>query len=121
MFGFGRTDIPFGELFVDKLRDLLLFFHRKGNQLPLLGFERVFEIDSVVPGLSEREPAGGFFREDVEIGVVAFRYKFLRGAYRFLGCRGLNLSLMDKLQSFSFFIIEGGETFHPVMSVEHEA
>ena len=60
MFGFGRTDIPFGELFVNELRDFLLFFHQKRNQSPFLGFERVFEIDSVVPWLSEREPAGGF-------------------------------------------------------------
>ena len=118
MFRFGRTDIPFGELFVDKLRDFLLFFHREGNQSPLLGFERVFEIDSVVPWLSEREPAGGFFREDVEIGVVALRYELLRGAYGLLGHRGLNLGLMDILQSFSFFIIEGGEAFRPVVKQE---
>ena len=75
----------------------------------------------MVPWLSEREPTGGFFRENVEIGVVTFGYKFLRSAYGFLGRRGLNLSLMDKLQSFSFFVIESGESFRSVMSVEHEA
>ena len=119
MFGFGRADIPFSELFVDKLRDFLLFFHRKGNQSSFLGFERVFEIDSVVPWLSEREPTGGFFREDVEIGVIALRYQFFRGANGFLDHQGLNLSLMDVLQSFLFFIVEGGESFRPV--VEHKA
>ena len=119
MFGFGWANIPFGELFVDELRDFFLFFHRKGNQSPLLGFGRVFEIDSVVPWLSEREPAGGFFREDVEIGVVTWGYELLRGSNRFLGHRGLNLSLMDVFQSFPFFIVEGSESFRPV--VEHEA
>ena len=73
----------------------------------------------MVPRLSEWEPTGGFFREDVEIGVVARGYEFLRGSDGFLDRRGLNLSLMDVLQSFSFFIIEGGETFRPV--VEHKA
>ena len=120
LFGFGWADIPFGELFVDELRDFLLFFHRKGNQSSFLRFERVFEIDSMVPWLSEREPTGGFFREDVEIGMVTFRYELLRGAYGFLGRRGLNLSLMDIFQSFSFFVFEGGESFRPMMSVEHE-
>ena len=120
MFGFGWADVPFSELFVDELRDFRLFFHQKGNQSPLLGFERVFEIDSMVSWLSEWEPTGGFFREDVEIGVVALRNELLGGANRFLDHRGFNLSLMDVLQSFSFFII-GGETFRPIMSVEHEA
>ena len=71
--------------------------------------------------LSEREPAGGFFREDVEIGVVTFGYEFLRSADRLLGHRGLNLGLMDVFQTFSFFVIEGGKSFRPVVSVEHEA
>ena len=60
LFGFGWADIPFGELFVDELRDFLLFFHGKGNQSPLLGFERIFEINGVVPWLPEWEPTGGF-------------------------------------------------------------
>ena len=97
LFGLGRANIPFGKLFVDELRDFLLFFHQKGNQLPLLGFERVFEIDSMVPRLSEWEPTGGFFREDVEIGVVAQGYEFFRSANGFLGYRSLNLGLMDEL------------------------
>ena len=75
----------------------------------------------MVPWLSGWEPTGGFFREDVEIGVVAWRYEFLGSADGFLGRRGLNLSLMDVLQSFSFFVIEGGESFRPVMSMEHKA
>ena len=53
--------------------------------------------------------------------MVAFGYKLLRGAYGFLGRQGLNLGLMDEFQSFSFFIIKGGETFRPVVSMEHEA
>ena len=96
-----------------------MFFHRKGNQSPLLGFERVLEIDSVVPWLSKWELAGGFFQEDVEIGMVALGNKFLRGANGFLDRWGLNLSLMDVLQSFSFFIVEGGKSFCPI--VEHKA
>ena len=74
----------------------------------------------MVPWLLEGRPTSGFFRKDVKIGVVAWGYKFLGSAHRFLG-RCLNLSLMDVLQSFSFFVIEGGETVRPVMSVEHEA
>ena len=73
----------------------------------------------MVPWLSEQEPTGGFFREDVEIGVVARGHEFLRGVNGFLDCQGLNLGLMDILQSFSFFIIDGGETLCPV--VKHEA
>ena len=119
MFGFGWADIPFGELFVDELRDLFLFFHRKGNQSSLFGFECVFKIDCVVPWLSEREPTGGFFRENIEIGVIAFGYELLRGVDGFLDRWGLNLSLMDILQSFLFFIVKSGESFRPV--VEHEA
>ena len=75
----------------------------------------------MVPWLSEREPAGSFFQEDVEIGVVAFRYELLWGANGFLDRRGLNLGLMDKLQSFSFFVIESGELFRSIVPVEHEA
>ena len=74
----------------------------------------------MVPWLSKRESTGGFFREDVEIGVITFGYELFGSAYRLFGCRSLNLSLMDILQSFSFFVIEGGETFRPMMSVEHE-
>ena len=98
-----------------------MFFHQKGNQSPFLGFEHVFEIDSMVPWLSEWEPTGGFFREDVKIGVVIFQYELFRGANRFLGRRGLNLSLMDILQSFSSFVFKGGEASRSVMSVEHKA
>ena len=121
MFRFGWTDIPFSELFVNELRDLLLFFYGKGNQSPLLRFERVFKVNGVIPWLSEREPTSSFFREDIEIGVIAFGYKLLRGSYGFLGRRGLHLSLMDVLQSFSFFVVKGGEMFCLVMSVEQEA
>ena len=92
-----------------------MFFHRKGNQSPLLGFERVFEIDSVVPWLSEREPTGGFFREDVEIGVVTFGYEFLRGAYRLLGHRGLNLSLMDVFQAVVLSLLIEREPFGTIL------
>ena len=53
--------------------------------------------------------------------MVAFGNEFLGGAYRLLGRWGLNLGLMDVLQSFSLLVVEGGESFRPVMSVEHEA
>ena len=108
-------DIPFGELLVDELQDFLLFFHRKGNQSPFLRLERVFEIDSVVPWLSEQEPTGGFFREDIEIGVVALGYKFFGGANGFFGHWSLDFRLMDVFQSFSFFVINGGKVFRPVV------
>ena len=50
--------------------------------------------------------------------MVTFRYELFRGANGFLGHRGLNLSLMDVFQTFSFFVIEGGKSFRPVVSVE---
>ena len=42
LFGFGWADIPFGKLFINKLRDLFLFFHQKGNQSSLFWLEHLF-------------------------------------------------------------------------------
>ena len=89
-------DIPFSELFIDELRDFLLFFQQKGNQSTLFQFECVFLINSMVPWFPEREPTSSFLREDVEIGMVAWGYEFLGSVHRFLGDRSLNLGLMDE-------------------------
>ena len=68
----------------------------------------------MVPWLLEGRPTSGFFRKDVKIGVVAWGYKFLGSAHRFLG-RCLNLSLMDEFQGIALSLIEGSETFHLVL------
>ena len=69
----------------------------------------------MVPWLSEGKPTSGLFRKDVEIGMIAWGYEFLRSAHRFLGgC--LNLSLVNVFQGIVLsLLVEGCETFHLVL------
>ena len=54
--------------------------------------------------------------------MIAWRYEFLRSAYRFLGDRCLNLSLMDEFQAFVLsLLIEGCEVFCSVLEHVTEA
>ena len=60
--------------------------------------------------------ASGFFREDVEIRVIAWGYEFLGSVHWFLGCWGLNLSLMDEFQAFMLsLLVKGCEIFCSVL------
>ena len=101
-------DIPLSKLFIDKLGDLFLFFHQKGNQSTLCWLECVLQIYHVVPQLSKWELTSSFLGEDVKIGVVTGGYKLLGSAHRFLGSWCLNLHLMDKFQAFVLSLLIKG-------------
>ena len=86
--------------------------------MTLLWFERVLEINGVVPWLSKGKSTSGFLREDVEVGVVTGRDEFLRCANWFLGwC--LNLRLMNPFQGLSLvFLVKGGKMSSSVLKHE---